>query len=153
MSAGRGATMAAPLVTISLSGHPLSPNARRRAHWAAVSRDTAMYRDGVAWQTRAAYHGPPLQRAGVHVRIVHRGPQRYDPDGAVGVAKSLVDGLTVRAGGTVLVDDKDIELVVTQERGPKRGVELAVWPLPEPGASAAGASLDSTVATEQRQSG
>jgi hypothetical protein len=118
-------------ITISLPGIPLSPNARRRSHWSTQARDTALYRDQVAWLSRAGYHGPPLESARVLITLIHRTAARFDPDGAVGVTKCLLDGLCLRAGGALLVDDQAVHLSVDQATGPRRGCLIQVWPIEE----------------------
>lgn len=112
-----------------VQGLPMSPNDRRRSHWSAQHRDTALFRDAVAWQSRQLYAGPPLERAKVHVTLIHRTKHRYDPDGSFGVVKPLLDGLAIRGGGTLLVDDRGISLTVNQSQGLERSVVVEIMPL------------------------
>lgn len=108
-----------------VDGHPLSPNRAATASLRARLRDKKHYREAVAWEVRQQYRGVPLQRARVTVTLVRRDSQFYDSDNAVATCKRLCDGLVV---GGLLADDgpAHMELVVRQERGSHRKVEIVV---------------------------
>ena len=102
----------------------IPPSLNDRLHWRVRAKLNAAVRDEIACQVREA-HAPMLQRARVTCTLIRNRGREKDLDNSYTSAKAAVDGLT--AGGIIADDDrKHIDLLVTQERGPQRGVRITV---------------------------
>ena len=108
-----------------LSGVPdrkLSPNNRRRMHWASEARLTSQVRDEFGWLLRDHYQGEitasPVQ---LTVSVIWpRGTRLGDVDALAAMCKPVLDALQ----GVVYVDDKQ----VTSVRYSQARDDTGTWP-------------------------
>lgn len=87
----------------------------RRAHWAAVHRQTVQLRMRGAAMLRMQPHRPRLKRAHCTVHVAYPDRRRRDVHNLMGTVKPVLDGLV---DARLLPDDDDAHL---------SGPDLRVW--------------------------
>lgn len=87
----------------------------RRAHWAAVHRQTVALRTRGAATARSFRHRPLFRQARCTIYVAYPDRRRRDVHNLMGTVKPLIDGLV---DARMLPDDDDTHLV---------GPDLRVW--------------------------